>query len=124
MKKAISSRGLSVSSIGPFAVLLIFILAAGAARANTVVADVAEDAKAVFDANCAACHLNGGNIIVPTKTLSKEHLQKYERFSVAAIHRLVKHGVGVMPAFKHLGDEKIAAVSAYVMERAEAGWQP
>ena len=82
-----------------------------------------EDGKKVFDANCAACHFKGGNVINPQKSLKKEDLEKYGKFSADAIYDTSAKGAGAMPPFKRLGEEKLRAVSAYVMEQAEAGWK-
>ena len=92
----------------------------------------AEDGKAVFDSNCIACHINGGNIVDPTKTLSKKHLEKlvdeggkYQGVPLAdAVYKLLKEGVKgtAMMSFERLGEDKIKAVRDYVIQQAETGW--
>ena len=77
---------------------------------------------AIFAANCAACHIGGGNAVNPQKTLKIEDLQKYGKDSEEAIIYQANNGAGAMPSFKRLGDEAIANVAAYVLQQAEAGW--
>ena len=82
----------------------------------------------IFKANCASCHIGGGNILIEEKTLKKEALSKYlEGYSsdpIAAIVNQVQNGKGAMPAFKtKLTAEEILEVTAYVFQQAENGWQ-
>ena len=90
--------------------------------AVTTVAE--EDGKAIFMRNCSACHMQGGNMMAPDKTLSKEHLEKHDRYSAEAVYQLLKEGVKgtAMMSFERLGEEKLKAVTDYVMEQAEKGW--
>ena len=90
--------------------------------AVTAVAE--EDGKAIFMRNCSACHMQGGNIMAPDKTLTKEHLEKHGRYTKEAIYQLLKEGVKgtAMMSFERLGEEKLKAVTNYVMEQAESGW--
>jgi cytochrome c6 len=85
---------------------------------------IAVDGKAAFEANCAGCHSKGGNIMDPAKTLSKEHLEQQGRFSSDAVYKILEEGVSgtAMMSFKHLKEDKLRAVTDYVMEQAEAGW--
>ena len=85
---------------------------------------VAEDGKAVFDRNCSRCHMQGGNMMAPDKTLSKKDLKKHGKYSEEAIYQLLREGVKgtAMMSFEHLGEDKLRAVTSYVMEQAELGW--
>lgn len=92
---------------------------AAAAFAGTAYADGA----AIFDANCKMCHANGGNIMGKGKSLSKEDLATNGVNTQEAIAGLVSKGKAPMPGFEgKLKAEDIAAVTAYVLERAEKGW--
>ena len=87
-------------------------------------ADVAAG-ETVFNANCAACHAGGQNVIMPEKTLEKEALDQYLAGgrSEKSIITQVTNGKNAMPAFGgRLSDEDIANVAAYVIKTAEAGW--
>jgi len=85
-------------------------------------ADMVEGAK-VFSANCAACHLNGGNLVNGAKTLKKSDLEKYEMASLEAIKTQVTNGKLAMPAFRgRLNAGQIENVAAYVLTQAESGW--
>jgi cytochrome c6 len=105
--------------------------AAGAGAAAFIVATpaLAGDVGAgeqVFDANCAACHAGGQNVIMPDKTLEKEALEAYlagGRNEKAVITQ-VTNGKNAMPAFGgRLSDEDIANVAAYVIKTSESGWE-
>jgi cytochrome c6 len=85
-------------------------------------ADAAKGAK-VFTANCAACHVGGRNVIVATKTLKKDALEKNNMNSIAAIVTQVQNGKNAMPAFKgRLNDQQIEDVATYVLEQAGVDW--
>jgi len=88
--------------------------------------DAAKGAK-IFGANCVACHMNGGNVVMAQKTLKTDALSKYLKGygddPVAAIAYQVKNGKNAMPAFKgRLSDAQIEDVATYVAQQAEKGW--
>jgi cytochrome c6 len=81
----------------------------------------------IFNANCASCHIGGGNILISHKTLKKEalskYLENYDRDSIQAIIYQVQNGKNAMPAFKDkLSAQEILEVAAYVFQKAEQGW--
>lgn len=85
-------------------------------------ADLTNGSK-VFSANCAACHVGGGNLVNSTKTLKKDALETYKMNSLDAIKAQVTNGKAAMPSFKsRLTDDEIEDVAAYVLDRANAGW--
>lgn len=87
-----------------------------------IAADLANGAK-VFSANCAACHVGGGNLVNAAKTLKKGALEQYQMASIDAITTQVTNGKAAMPAFKgRLTSAQIADVAAYVLDQAEKGW--
>nr|BAC54099.1 precursor cytochrome c6 [Chaetoceros gracilis] len=79
----------------------------------------------VFNANCAACHAGGQNVIMPEKTLEKDALEQYlagGRNEKAVITQ-VTNGKNAMPAFGgRLSDDDIANVASYVIATSESGW--
>jgi len=80
----------------------------------------------IFQINCAVCHAQGRNVIMPEKTLEKEALEKYlyAGFNEEAVVRQVTNGKNAMPAFGgRLGDIDIGNVASYVIDMAEAGWE-
>ena len=80
----------------------------------------------VFNANCAACHAGGANVIMPEKTLEKEALDQYLAGgrSEKSVITQVTNGKNAMPAFGgRLSDDDIADVAAYVIKSADAGWE-
>ena len=89
------------------------------------VAGNVDNGEQIFNANCAACHAGGQNVIMPEKTLEKEALESYlagGRNEKAVITQ-VTNGKNAMPAFGgRLDDEAIADVASYVIATSEAGW--
>mmetsp|Transcript_279 Transcript_279/g.518 ORF Transcript_279/g.518 Transcript_279/m.518 type:complete len:168 (+) Transcript_279:147-650(+) len=80
----------------------------------------------IFQINCAVCHAQGRNVIMPEKTLEKEALEKYlySGYTEEAVVRQVTNGKNAMPAFGgRLGDIDIENVASYVIDMAEAGWE-
>jgi cytochrome c6 len=81
------------------------------------------DGAQVFSANCAACHIGGGNAVNAAKTLKQVDLEQYGMNSVEAIVTQVTNGKNAMPSFRgRISDDEIAAVAAYVLQQSEAGW--
>mmetsp|Transcript_20011 Transcript_20011/g.46445 ORF Transcript_20011/g.46445 Transcript_20011/m.46445 type:complete len:138 (-) Transcript_20011:221-634(-) len=79
----------------------------------------------IFNANCAACHAGGQNVIMPEKTLEKEALDEFLAGgrSEASVVTQVSNGKNAMPAFGgRLSDDEIEDVAAYVIATSEAGW--
>jgi cytochrome c6 len=82
----------------------------------------------LFSANCAACHMGGGNVISASKTLSQSdlqaHLNEYGDDHIEAIEHQIENGKNAMPSFVgKLSEQDIIDVAAYVELRAEKGWQ-
>lgn len=85
-------------------------------------ADAAHGAQ-IFNANCASCHMGGKNLVVSTKTLKKEDLEKYGMNSLDAVTTQVKNGKGAMPSFgAKLSAQDVEDVATYVLGKAEQGW--
>jgi cytochrome c6 len=85
-----------------------------------------DNGEQVFNANCAACHAGGQNVIMPEKTLEKEALEQFLAGgrNEKSIITQVTNGKNAMPAFGgRLDDETIADVAAYVIATSDAGWE-
>ena len=106
-----------------FSVLLLCLLFLAVAFSSpALAADTANGAK-IFSANCAACHMGGRNVVMATKTLQRDALEKYEMNSLEAIVKQVANGKNAMPSFKaKLNAQQIEDIAAYVLEKAEKGW--
>ncbi len=77
----------------------------------------------VFSANCAACHMGGGNVVNAAKTLKKADLEANGMLSSEAIVAQVTKGKNAMPMFQgKLSPDDMENVAAYVLAQAEAGW--
>ena len=78
----------------------------------------------VFKANCAGCHVNGGNIVRRRKNLKTKALHRHKVDTQDAVESLVTNGKGIMSAYgDKLTQQEIVDVSAYVLQRAEQNWK-
>ncbi|MEM8673561.1 MAG: c-type cytochrome [Cyanobacteria bacterium P01_G01_bin.67] len=78
----------------------------------------------VFKANCAGCHVKGGNIVRRGKNLKLKALHRNKVDTQEAIASLVTNGKGIMSAYgDKLTDAEIEAVSSYVLQRAAENWK-
>ena len=87
----------------------------------------ADHGAQIFSANCAACHMGGGNVIQASRTLKigdlNEHLEEYGQPPLEAITHQIEDGKNAMPAYADkLTEEEIIAVATYVEQQAEQGW--
>ena len=83
------------------------------------------EGERIFNANCAACHAGGQNVVLTDHTLQKEAIEKYlvGGFKEASVASQVTHGKNAMPAFGgRLSQEEILNVAGYVIDMAEEGW--
>ncbi|MEG4393207.1 cytochrome c6 PetJ [Microcoleus sp. BROC3] len=104
------------------ALLAIAIFTVGFGR-PALAGDAANGAK-IFSANCAACHIGGGNVVMAQKTLKKTALEKYGMNSLEAITTQVTKGKNAMPAFAgRLKPEQIEDVATYVLSQSEKDWK-
>ena len=79
---------------------------------------------AVFKANCAGCHVKGGNIVRRGKNLKTKALHRHHVDTHEAVVSLVTNGKGIMSAYgDKLTPEEIADVSSYVLQRAAENWK-
>ncbi|MFM7361698.1 MAG: c-type cytochrome [Cyanobium sp.] len=77
----------------------------------------------LFEAHCAGCHVNGGNIIRRGKTLRLAALERQGVASEAAIAAIAAGGAGQMSGYAGvLGEEGVAAVAAWVWQQAQSDW--
>ncbi len=103
-------------------ILLVFIFVALTFTSSALAGDAAAG-KAVFSANCNACHLGGKNVVNAAKTLQKDDLDKYGINTLEKVVYQVTNGKAAMPAFKgRLTDKQIEDVATYVLAQAEKGW--
>jgi cytochrome c6 len=95
-----------------------------AAATNVTTNAVGHPGAEIFEAHCAGCHINGGNIVRRGKNLKLKTLQRNQMDSIAAIAEIVTHGKNNMSAYgDRLSAPQIQDVAAYVLERAEQNWK-
>eukprot|EP00640_Fibrocapsa_japonica_P004242 CAMPEP_0113936080 /NCGR_PEP_ID=MMETSP1339-20121228/3066_1 /TAXON_ID=94617 /ORGANISM="Fibrocapsa japonica" /LENGTH=235 /DNA_ID=CAMNT_0000938419 /DNA_START=58 /DNA_END=765 /DNA_ORIENTATION=+ /assembly_acc=CAM_ASM_000762 len=97
--------------------------------------DMAKGSK-LFEANCAACHVGGGNVIgyARGKTLLSDALIKNGYTNQKDIVQLLQDGKGVMPRYSEYENKKgktieaklttdeMETVAGFVLKQAENGW--
>ena len=77
----------------------------------------------LFEAHCAGCHAQGGNIIRRGKTLKLAALERNAVANPAAIATIAAAGIGQMGGYgEALGDGGAEAVAAWVWQQAQDGW--
>ncbi|MEQ9667813.1 cytochrome c6 PetJ [Coleofasciculus sp. G2-EDA-02] len=104
-------------------IILLAVAVFGLAFSRPALAADTTKGGQIFGANCAACHMGGGNVVMANKTLKKDALEKYGMDSMEAIVTQVTNGKGAMPAFRgRLQADDIDNVAAYVLKQAEKGW--
>ena len=104
------------------ALALALVLVALLALPAAVQAEPSSGAR-LFEAHCAGCHLQGGNIIRRGKTLKLAALERQGIASQAAIAAIAAAGVGQMSGYGEvLGEDGTEAVAAWVWQQAQAGW--
>ena len=107
--------------------LLIGVISVLPIEASASTIDV-ENGAQIFSANCAACHMGGGNVIRANRTLSQTdlqaHLESYGQDHLEAIEHQIEAGKNAMPPYEgKLSDADIEDVAAFVELQAERGWQ-
>lgn len=91
--------------------------------ANPALAGDVAAGQNIFAANCAACHIGGGNVVNAAKTLKQTDLEANGKDTLEAVVAQVTNGNGAMPAFSgKLSAEDIENVASYVLDQAQKGW--
>jgi len=77
-----------------------------------------QSGEALFKQHCAVCHVNGGNIINPQKTLSKKDRQANNVKSVEDILKKVRNPGPGMTQFdtKALPDKDARKIAEYILK--------
>ncbi|MGH1395344.1 MAG: cytochrome c6 PetJ [Trichormus sp.] len=103
-----------------FSILLVGIAIFTFAFSNSALAADSVNGAKIFNANCAACHAGGKNLVQADKNLKKDALEKYGMYSAEAIITQVTKGKNAMPAFTgRLNASQIEDVAAYVLDQAD-----
>ena len=112
--------------------ILTFLLMVGAtgllsAPAMAIDSAALERGEQIFNSNCAACHMGGGNVIRANRTLNisdlNDHVEAYTSSPLEALEHEIEDGLNAMPSYAgKLSEEEIIAVATYVEQRAELGW--
>ena len=112
--------------------MLTLLLIVGAtvllsAPAMAIESSALERGEQIFNSNCAACHMGGGNVIRANRTLKisdlNNHVEAYSSSPLEALEHEIEDGLNAMPSYADkLSEEEIMAVATYVEQRAELGW--
>ena len=103
------------------------LLSAPAMAVDKVESSAFERGEQIFNSNCAACHMGGGNVIRANRTLKisdlNNHVEAYASTPLEALEHEIEDGLNAMPSYADkLSEEEIIAVATYVEQRAELGW--
>ncbi len=121
--------------VGIAAVLMTVLLWPATALAQAEPASLAAsaiDAPALFEQNCAGCHVGGGNVIRRGKNLKAKALKRYGMDSPEAIANIITNGKGIMSAYGEAADNgaptrltapEIDALADYVLAQAAVDWK-
>lgn len=83
-----------------------------------------ETGEELFLKNCAVCHIQGSNVIIPEKNLKKEALEENGMNNFNAISYQILNGKNGMPAFgERLEENEIEIIARYVLEQSETNFQ-
>ena len=114
---------------GLMVTLLLIVGATGllSAPAMAMESSALERGEQIFNSNCAACHMGGGNVIRANRTLKisdlNDHVEAYSSSPLEALEHEIEDGLNAMPSYADtLSEEEIIAVATYVEQRAELGW--
>ena len=112
--------------------ILTLLLIVGAthrlsAPAMAIDSSALERGEQIFNSNCAACHMGGGNVIRANRTLRindlNDHVDAYTSTPLEALEHEIEDGLNAMPGYADkLSEKEIIAVATYVEQRAELGW--
>ena len=103
---------------GVLTALLMLLMAPGLGEAAA-----ANEGEALFQQHCAACHINGGNIIRRGKTLKLKALERQGIASVDAIAQIAREGVGQMSGYGDvLGPGGDQLVAEWIWDQAQNAW--
>ncbi|MCP9848464.1 c-type cytochrome [Cyanobium sp. Morenito 9A2] len=85
--------------------------------------DTTSRGASLFANHCAACHVNGGNIIRRSRTLKLKALEGRGLASPEAIAAVAANGLGQMGGYAEvLGPGGPEAVGAWVWQQAQNAW--
>ena len=103
--------------------ILTFLLILGAtdllaAQAMAIDSSVLERGEQIFNSNCAACHMGGGNVIRANRTLKisdlNDHVEAYTSSPLEALEHEIEDGMNAMPSYADkLSEEEIMACLLY-----------
>ncbi|MHB8173062.1 MAG: c-type cytochrome [Nitrospirota bacterium] len=96
----------------------IIALSIGLVLAATAAQAASPNGKALFQKNCAACHVNGGNIINPKLTLSKKDRYAHGVKTAGDIVKKMRNPGPGMTKFtkKMVSDKDAKAIANYIMK--------
>ena len=85
---------------------------------KNIKAENLDTGKKIFLQNCNVCHLNGNNLIIPEKTLTKQNLNINGLLNLNSIIYEITNGKNGMPGFiNRLSENEIKEVANYILEK-------
>ena len=70
---------------------------------DTMESSALERGEQIFNSNCAACHMGGGNVIRANRTLKisdlNDHVEAYSSSPLEALEHEIEDGLNAMPSY-------------------------
>ena len=87
---------------------------------DTMESSAFERGEQIFNSNCAACHMGGGNVIRANRTLKisdlNDHVEAYSSSPLEALEHEIEDGMNAMPSYADkLSEEEIMAVATFCL---------
>ncbi|KAA8498138.1 Cytochrome c6 [Porphyridium purpureum] len=112
--------------VAGWAVAAALLVHGAGSHAALAAAEPVSRGAQIFESNCAACHLGGGNILpfARSKTLKKPALEKAKLYEKDAMVEFVSAGKGAMPSYKDkLERADLDEVAEFILTRAAENWK-
>ncbi len=96
----------------------IIVISLGLVLAASMAQAAAPNGKALFQKNCAICHVNGGNVVNPKFTLSKKDRYEHGVKTAGGIVEKMRNPGPGMTRFtkKTVSDKDAMAIADYIMK--------
>jgi cytochrome c6 len=112
MMKGICMKKIFISVLFAVAAVSISVMSAGRVEAAPLTGE------ALFKQHCSVCHLNGGNLITPLKTLHKKDREKNNIKTPEAIIKVMRTPGPGMTQFseKTIPEKDAKAIADYILK--------
>jgi cytochrome c6 len=111
------TKGVKSSAWGTAVATASLAIALSSAAPPVYAADLVNGA-ALFQANCAGCHLGGKNFVAEKKTLEKAALEKFQSLDQAQLQKFVQTGMPHKFLPLKFSEQDYVDATSYVLDQA------